>query len=236
MAKTENPQYIIENATALYPRIDRTYRYDNMENRSVPCDPLDDGAEYSMKFKIPQAQAKEIFARMKAVYDEAKKDNWPEFKNPFKKEEDGNYSYKTSLKGAYGTDKTKKPTQYDAKVKPLPEDFQLTTGSVVNIAAQLVPYSTAIASGVSLRLRSVQVVELAERQERNPFEVVDGFESDEGNPFSAVSAPVSAPAEVDGFDEPEEEPAPKKRAAKKTEPKPESSDLADVLEAWGDED
>ena len=56
MAKTENPQYIIENATALYPRIDRTYRYDNMENRSVPCDPLDDGAEYSMKFKILSKQ------------------------------------------------------------------------------------------------------------------------------------------------------------------------------------
>lgn len=235
MAKAENPQYIIKNATALYPRIDRTYRYDKSENRSVPCDPLDDGAEYSMKFKIPLAQAKEIFGIMKGVYDEAKKDDWPEFKNPFKKEEDGNYSYKTSLKGAYGTDKTKKPTQFDAKVKPLADDFQLTTGSVVNIAVQLVPYSTALASGVSLRLRSVQVIELAERQERNPFEAVDGFEADESNPFTAVTS-APAPAEVDGFDEPEEEPAPKKRATKKAEPKPESSDLADVLEAWGDED
>lgn len=231
MAKTENVQYIIENATALYPRIDRTYRFDNMENRSVPCDPLDDGAEYSMKFKVPQAQAKEIFARMKEVYDEAKKDNWPEFKNPFKKEEDGNYSCKTSLKGAYDGQKTRKPGQFDSKVKPLPDDFQLTTDSVINVAVQLVPYATALANGVSLRLRSVQVVKLAERKERNPFEAVDGFEADESNPFSAVAAP----AEVDGFDEPEEEPAPKKRAAKKAEPKPESSDLADVLEAWGDE-
>lgn len=235
MAKAENPQYIIKNATALYPRIDRTYRFDNADNRSVPCDPLDDGAEYSMKFKVPQAQAKEMFAQMKALYNEAKQDNWPDFKNPFKKEEDGNYSYKTSLKGAYGKEKTKKPSQFDAKVNPLPDNFQLTTGSVVNIAVQLVPYSTALANGVSLRLRSVQVVELAERQERNPFEAVDGFEANEGNPFTAVTS-APAPVEVDGFDEPEEEPAPKKRAAKKTEPKPESNDLADVLDAWSDED
>ena len=232
MAKTENLDLIINNAVALYPRIDRTYRFDNQEKRSVPCDPLDDGAEYSMRFKVSKTHAKEICDRMKAVYAEAKKENWPEFKNPFKKEEDGTWSYKTTLKGAYDGQKTRKPSQCDAKTKPLPDDFQLTTDSVINIAVQLVPYSTALANGVSLRLRGVQVIELAERKERSPFQAMDGFEIDESNPFT----PVEASAEVDEFDEPEEEPAPKKRAAKKSEPEPESNDLADVLEAWGDED
>ena len=55
MAKAENLDLIINNAVALYPRIDRTYRFDNTENRSVHCDPLDDGAEYSMRFKVSKA-------------------------------------------------------------------------------------------------------------------------------------------------------------------------------------
>jgi hypothetical protein len=42
--------YLVNNVEALYPRINKTYRFDNAENRSVACDPLDDGAAYEMSF------------------------------------------------------------------------------------------------------------------------------------------------------------------------------------------
>ena len=31
--------HLIETVEALYPRINQTYRFDNTENRSVPCEP-----------------------------------------------------------------------------------------------------------------------------------------------------------------------------------------------------
>lgn len=235
MSDDKQPNYIIRNATALYPKIDRTYRYDSGENRSVPCDALDDGAEYSVKFKVDEATAKELFGFMKELYNDRKKSNWPEFKNPLKKEEDGTFSYKASLKGAYNGQKTNKPNQCDAKLKALPDDFQLTTGSTVNIAVVGIPYSAAIGAGVSLRLRGVQVIKLAEKQQRSPFEAVDGFEFDSGNPF-AESAPVaSTPADDEGFDDVEENSAPKKRPSKKAEAPAEKTALADVVDAWGDD-
>jgi hypothetical protein len=51
-------------------------------------------------------------------------------------------------------------------------DFQLTSGSTVNVAVQAVPYMTGMASGVSLRLRAVQLLELAEvAAGASPFDV-----------------------------------------------------------------
>ena len=32
-------QVLFENVTAQYPRINQTYRFDNMENKTVPCRP-----------------------------------------------------------------------------------------------------------------------------------------------------------------------------------------------------
>ena len=41
--------FIIKNVEVMYPRINQTYRFDTTENRSVPCDPLDDGAAYTTR-------------------------------------------------------------------------------------------------------------------------------------------------------------------------------------------
>jgi hypothetical protein len=43
-------QHIIPNVTAKYPRLNATYKFDSVEQRSVKCDPLDDGAAYEMQF------------------------------------------------------------------------------------------------------------------------------------------------------------------------------------------
>ena len=56
--------YKIANVEALYPRINKTYKFDSGENRSVPCDPLDDGAAYEMSFKMNETQAKALMTAM----------------------------------------------------------------------------------------------------------------------------------------------------------------------------
>ena len=211
----------IENVTAMYPRIDKTYRFDNTENRSVPCDPLDDGAAYELSFTMGKDQAKQLFVAMSEAYDEKREDKWPaKLEMPFKKNDDGMYVGKAKLKGAYGKDVTRKPLQYDAKANKLPDDFQLTSGSTVNVAVVFVPYNMRD-HGVSLRISAVQVVKLAEAKgPSNPFDAVDGYDSKEGNPFEEVA---------------EEEPAPKKTTKKKETPKPkDDEDLSSLIDEWDD--
>ena len=117
-------------------------------------------------FRMTTDQAKELWDNMAKAYIAKKESSWPaKFDRPFKKEEDGSWTFKAKLKGAYGSDATRKPTQYDAKgVKP-DDDFLLTTGSKVNIAMCLVPYNMREA-GVSLRLRAVQVIKYKPMKEK----------------------------------------------------------------------
>ena len=227
--------HLINNVEALYPRINQTYRFDNTENRSVPCDPLDDGAAYEMSFLMNKEQAKELFTAMAKAYKEKREDKWPaQLEMPFTKNEDGMYVGKAKLKGAYGKDVTNKPAQYDAKTNKLPEGFKLTTGSTVNIAVVFVPYNMR-EHGVSLRLKAVQIVKLAEaKAPSNPFASVEGFDTKEDNPFAGegVSQEKIKETTADVFDE--EEP-PKKKAKKKTTTKPKSDDdLADIVDGWDD--
>ena len=237
-----NNQYVISDVEALWPRINKTYKFDNAENRTVPCDAFDEGAKYETRFRMNKDQAKALFIEMVKSYEAKKEKGWPDkFDMPFKKEEDGTYTYKASLKGAYGKDATFKPVQYDAKSVKLPDDFMLTTGSTVNVAVTFTPYNMREA-GVSLRLRAVQVIKYVPMEATSPFSAVEGgFQfSTEDNPFEVVEAPAATPAEVVtdelfGDDEPTKVAEPKK-VVKKKAPAPKASDdaLADIVADWDD--
>jgi len=224
--------YKIVGVEALYPRINKTYKFDNGENRSVPCDPLDDGATYEMSFKMDEKQAKALMTAMASAYKEKREAKWPEkFPVPFSKDDDGMYIGKAKLKGAYGKDATAKPKQYDAKNKVLPDDFQLTTGSTVNIAVVLVPYNMRDA-GVSLRLRAVQVIKYVPLQVASPFDEVDGFDSDEGESDESPFFDLEADSGTE-LEEVIEEPKKKAAKVKSAAPK-EKEDLSDLVDAWDD--
>ena len=131
----QNSTFMIQNVEALWPRINKPYRFDNAENRTVPCDAFDDNAKYEIKFRMTKDQAKALYLGMCEAYEARKEKGWPEKVDmPFTKDDDGMYTYKATLKGAYGKEATLKPVQYDSKGVKLPEDFMLTTGSTVNIA------------------------------------------------------------------------------------------------------
>jgi hypothetical protein len=241
-----NMYYTLENVEALYPRINTTYKFDNKANGgkggSVKCDPLDDGAAYEMSFVMSESKAKALYKSMKAAYDAKREMNesWPDkFPLPFKKNDDGNYVGKAKLKGAYGTDLTKPPLQVDAKNNELPKDFQLTTGSIVNLAVTFVPYSMR-ENGVSLRLNGVQVIDYKPMASRSPFGVVDGYVAQPDNPFSDTTSTSAEPVADDSDDafgdEPDtpavEEP---KKVVKKSAPAPsDDEDLSSIVEDWDD--
>jgi len=237
--------YLVNNVEALYPRINKTYRFDNVENRSVPCDPLDDGAAYEMSFRMSKDQAKELFTEMAKAYQEKREDKWPaKLDMPFKKDDDGMFIGKVKLKGAYGKDTTPKPMQCDSRGTDLPDDFLLTTGSTVNVALAFVPYNMRD-HGVSLRLKGVQVVKYVPMQKANPFGSVEGFTvGGDDNPFTPVAGVTveemeETTADVFGDDKPspnKPEPAPKKVSKKKDAPKPkDDEDLSSLIDAWDDE-
>ncbi len=242
--------YTIEGVKALYPKLDATYKFDNKANGgkggSVKCDPLDDGAEYSMSFVMSEAEAKALYKAMAVAYKSKKEKGWPDkFPLPFKKDDDGNYIGKAKLKGAYGTDKTTPPLQVDAQNNKLPTDFQLTTGSTMNLAFTFVPYSMRD-NGVSLRLNGVQVIEYVPMVSRSPFGVVEGgFVAQPDNPFNDTTSSVKSTdvaLEDDDSDdifgdEPDtsqvEEP---KKVVKKSAPAPkeDDDDLSAIVEGWDD--
>ena len=238
--------YTLENVEALYPKINTTYKFDQKANGgkggSIKCNPMDDGAAYELSFVMPEAKAKALYKSMKAAYDVKKESSWPDkFPLPFKKNDDGNYVGKAKLKGAYGTDLTKPPLQVDAKNNELPAEFQLTTGSTVNIAFSFVPYNVQ-GNGVSLRLSGVQVIDYKPMASRSPFGVVDGYVAQPDNPFSdTTSVKVDSDDDDDDIfgDEPDisavtEEPK-KKVVKKKSAPAPaDDTGLSAVIDEWDD--
>ena len=144
---------------------------------------------------------------------------------PFKKPEDGGIVGKAKIAASYKSP----PKLFDAATKPLPEDFQLTTGSIVNIFVELIPYSGGMGSSVSLRLRQVQVIKLKERTDTSVFDAQEGFTQYEESVFDA--APTEAPKEA-AKEEPEETSEPKVRESKKKPPA--DDDLSSMLDEFDD--
>lgn len=175
--------FVLKEVTALFPRLDRTYRFDNGERRSVPCDPTADGAEYSINVEMSPEQGNKLHEYCQAAFEDfAKQNKGAKYLNkPYKKNEQGLVVAKAKLKGAYNGEATKKPRVYGTDNKLIEEPgYQLTTGSTINLAVTAVPYATAMAQGVSLRISAVQVLELAEGgTATSPFEAVEstGFSS-----------------------------------------------------------
>jgi len=222
--------YKISNVEALWPKINTTYAFDQKANKSMPCNATDNNAEYSIQFRMNNDQAKELFLAMSKSYQANKQSSWAEkLERPFVKDDDGTFTYKATLKGAYKSGPTTKPLQVDAKGNKLPDDFLLTTGSTVNIAVQFYPYDFGGKQNISLRLKAVQVVKHVPMEDRNPFDVVEGFDITDSNPF-ANGAVVNVTAEdAEIVEEP-------KKVVKKSAPPPTETDddLSAIVDNWDD--
>lgn len=220
---------IVTGATALWPRLNQTYKFVKKGDRQerVACPPTDDGAEYTLNLALTKAQAVPLYKGMKTAYNNGKKDGWPEFpsaEEAFAIDEDGAYIAKTKLKGAFNNEPTS-VSQFDASNNELPKDFMLTTGSKINVLVTFVVYDPTRldGSGVSLRLRQVQVIDLAELKKRSAFDTVEGgFNSQVEGFATGFETPADDAAEAP------EVPLPKKdKPAAKAQPKSNTKSVED---------
>jgi hypothetical protein len=241
--------YLLKGVEALYPKLDKPYRFDNAENRSVPCAATDDGAEYIVNLKVPYAIALPLRKAMAEAYNERKEAKWPKFEDNFGtplegsiKDKDAVFALKARIKAAYNGEPTRKPRQFDAQNNELGEGFQLTTGSIINVSVTFVPYSAKLGHGVSLRLAAVQVLKLAAANITSPFEKEDGFVSDNASPFTSSEEVEDAEFteatddDSEEWDEPEEPKKVKKKEGKSPPVKDDDDDLNSIINEWGDDD
>ena len=232
------PTYMLNNVEALYPKLDQPYHFDrqggkNKQGASVPCLATAQGATYQVNFKMTSAQAKDLFTAMSEAYDESKEDSWPALTMPFTKTDDKMFVGKAKLPASFDGRPTNPPKHYDANNTPLDSEFQLTSGSTVNVFVELVSYNGSMGNGVSLRLRAIQVIKYKEYSAASPFETQEGFTQSgfaaSAENLDAVFDTEAKPVEEEVVEEPKVKVSKKKQDA----PKPDV-DLASLLDEFDD--
>ena len=237
------PSYMLNNVEALYPKLDQPYHFDrqggkNKQGASVPCAATAQGATYQVNFKMTAAQAKDLFTNMAEAYEDSKEDSWPALTMPFTKTDDKMFEGKAKIPASFDGRPTTQPKQYDANNTPLDSDFQLTSGSTINVFVELVSYNGSMGNGVSLRLRAVQVIKYKEYSAASPFETQEGFTqsgfADSAENLDAVFDTEEKTVVVkEAVDEVVEEPKVKVSKKKQNAPKPDV-DLASLLDEFDD--
>ena len=232
------PTYMLNNVEALYPKLDQPYHFDrqggkNKQGASVPCLATAQGATYQVNFKMTAAQAKDLFTCMAKAYEDSKEDSWPALTMPFTKTDDKMFEGKAKIPASFDGRPTTQPKQYDANNTPLDGEFQLTSGSTINVFVELVSYNGSMGNGVSLRLRAIQVIKYKEYSAASPFETQEGFTQ---SGFAASTENLDAVFDTDAKpveEEVVEEPKVKVSKKKQDAPKPDV-DLASLLDEFDD--
>lgn len=242
----KNPIVIIEDVTAVYPRMDKPYRFDKAKDKTVPAGAFDNNAAYQTQIDMPTNKAKELYIQMADWFMKTpkRKDDWDdELENPFEGVAKGVKRIKAKIAAAYGADAVSPPNHWDADNNLLPEGFELTHGSKISIQVELVPYMMVFDqkknlydNSVTLRLRGVQVLELAERSAVSPFGSVEGGYT-MADPDSAF--PNKGRSSMDEEEEEEDEedaPPPKSKAKAKPKAKAKSKAPAGGFDDDDDDD
>jgi len=237
------PTYMLNNVEALYPKLDQPYHFDrqggkNKQGASVPCLATAQGATYQVNFKMTAAQAKDLFTCMAKAYEDSKEDSWPALTMPFTKTDYKMFEGKAKIPASFDGRPTTQPKQYDANNTPLDGEFQLTSGSTINVFVELVSYNGSMGNGVSLRLRAVQVIKYKEYSAASPFETQEGFTQSgfvEGteNLDAVFDTEEKTVVVEEAVAEVVEEPKVKVSKKKQDAPKPDV-DLASLLDEFDD--
>ena len=154
--------------------------------------------EYGTKLVMDNSDATEIMAMLaidSAVEETGKPRDKIRVTDPYDvNAETGDVTIKLKLKAKVTTMKgetfEQKPIVVDAKRQPITKEIPLWNGSLVRIGFQIIPYYTALAgAGLSLRMRSVQVIEAL----AGSNEATSMFDDEEG--YSHVAATVAPEAQ-----------------------------------------
>jgi hypothetical protein len=172
---------MVHDTTFHWPRLDQPYRYNSQEKRTEACAPTVTGAGYSIAFDVTIAEAKELYAKLKAHYNEtrARNNKLPEFSTVFgmKKDEAAGTVRFTAKKRAVSNngDLNKPPVVIDGHKQPL-ADKAIWSGSTGSL--RLLAFAATDPDGkggISLLLDTVQVVNAVYGGDNlDGFDVVEG--------------------------------------------------------------
>ena len=116
----KNGDVVFKNVKALYPKLYKTFAWNDAEGQEEPCDPLDDNAAYKVNFELNKEELVEFDKLCMEVYREAektdpKKRKWKEPKYMPYDDTKEPMEGKAKLKGAYNGEATRPPVQKDAQ-------------------------------------------------------------------------------------------------------------------------
>ena len=164
--------------------------------------------EYGTKLIFNNADATEIMKLLDAAHEGAIESAIEETGKPRNKirltdpydidQETGDVTIKLKLKAKVTTQKgetfEQKPVVVDSKRQPITKEIPLWNGSLVRVGFNIIPYYTAMAgAGLSLRMKSVQVIEAV----AGTSNATEGFQDEDGYSYDAATV---AP-EAQGFSE-----------------------------------
>ena len=91
------------NVEALWPRLDRAYKFDAGQNRSMPTEATDPDGKYELNVIVTEAQAKELAKKMTEAFSAKSDKDWPAWKpkglgDLFKPDESGCWIVKMNKK------------------------------------------------------------------------------------------------------------------------------------------
>lgn len=187
--------FVSPRGTAKYPKTDQPYSFNQKMNKSVP----DPDGQYELQV-IMDAETAAPFVKL---VQQAINDSGIEPQNlPFKKVVDkdtkkptGEVEFKFKAYGKDNNGKSQRLKFFDAKAKPMPTNFALTSGSVVRVEG----WVSVAKLGARLNMRGVQIISLAEAQSSFTAED-DGFEYEGGNEETGFAEDNSEANEHNSFD------------------------------------
>jgi len=71
--------YALENVEALWPKLDRAYKFDAVQNRSVATDATDVEGSYEVNVVLNEADAKALAGAMRKEFNAQRKDDWKDW-------------------------------------------------------------------------------------------------------------------------------------------------------------
>lgn len=172
-----------------YPRLDKPYRFDMAQNRSVP----DPDGQFETGLVISKADAKPLIDAIDlAIEKSGVKPNHLPYKED---KENGTVIFKLK---AYGKTKDGKPTKLmyrDSKLKELPSSFVPNAGSEIYASG----YVSVAKMGARLNLKEIQVLKYVAKptvfsEEEDGFEY-DGEDYNDNNETETTVAETSEKAE-----------------------------------------
>lgn len=168
-------QHKIEGAQALYPKTVEPFVFDEKENRSVRCQTrTDKEGKYEISLIVTLKEAEKVAQKMRDAYAEkaATTHGWPtgdKTWNPeqsvtdlFERDEQSDCLIIKCVQKTYQDPKTK-PKHFDHNVMPLPDDYELTTGSKVNVVVRLFVWKFGKKTGITIQPKAILVREHKER-------------------------------------------------------------------------